>query len=347
MEKILITAPRLNNGGVNVFVKSILPFFEGISVFYRGRKADKPSLIRGTIDGFLMPFRFLYSVIVERPDKIIVNTSLGNSTLVRDGLLVFLSKILKKKVLLIIHGFEPSALKHTLLLRCGYFKADAIIVLASAFKELIIESGYKRPVYTQYNPVDKECFEYIERREKRDFTKTNKILFLARIEKAKGIYEAIDAFKIISSKHNNVEFSIVGDGSELDNVRRYIEDNKVDKIQVLGFKEKEDKYAILVENDFFFFSSYKEGLPICVLEAMAAGQLVLTRPVGGLVDLYGECPFGEMVDSLEPSDFADAYEKYARNIELTESIRKRNQAYAQNFRPSKIVDKIQNILKTL
>jgi hypothetical protein len=43
--------------------------------------------------------------------------------------------IVKKKNLLIVHGFRENAWKYKLLLKIGYFKADAIIVLASEFKK--------------------------------------------------------------------------------------------------------------------------------------------------------------------------------------------------------------------
>lgn len=345
--KILITAPRLNSGGVNVFVKSIVGLFEDAVVFYRGRSMQKPSLLKGILNGVMMPFQFLLKLISAKPDRIIVNTSLGKATLVRDGLLVAIAKMMRYKVLLIIHGFDDSALMYKQLLKCGYFKADAIIVLAEAFKKLIIDSGYRRPVYTQYNPVDENLVKFLANSPQRDKSEMNNILFLARIEKAKGIYETIDAFRLISQKHKDSVLNIAGSGSELENVRKYIEENRIERINILGFKDKEEKYKVLAENDVMLFSSYREGLPICVLEAMAAGQLVLTRPLGGLVDLYKECKFGEIIDTLEPSDFAEAYEKYANDKELTLDVRIRNQAFAANFLPKKIVANIERILDTL
>lgn len=346
--RILITAPYLNSGGVNVFVKSIYPFFEDINIFYRGRRSQKPSCINGLFDGIVMPFRFIWKLIAIRPDKVIVNTSLGSSTLVRDGLLVLLSKLLQRKVLLIVHGFNSIALKHKFLLRMGYFKADAMIVLSNAFKEQMIARGYGKPIYTQYNPVDNACFQFFEKYSKRNLTKLHNILFLSRVEKSKGIYLAIDAFRNIASKHKDIVFNIVGNGSELEKVKLYISENQIQNVKILGFKDKEDKYKVLAENDVMLFPSYyREGLPICILEAIAAGQLILTRPLGGLIDLYEECPFGEMTGSQDPEVFADAFEKYFNNPSLTAEIRKNNREYADHFRPTKIVENIQQILNSL
>ena len=230
----------------------------------------------------------------------------------------------------------------------GYFKADAMIVLSNAFKEQMIARGYGKPIYTQYNPVDNACFQFFEKYSKRNLTKLHNILFLSRVEKSKGIYLAIDAFRNIASKHKDIVFNIVGNGSELEKVKLYISENQIQNVKILGFKDKEDKYKVLAENDVMLFPSYyREGLPICILEAIAAGQLILTRPLGGLIDLYEECPFGEMTGSQDPEVFADAFEKYFNNPSLTAEIRKNNREYADHFRPTKIVENIQQILNSL
>jgi len=50
-----------------------------------------------------------------------INTSLSKECLIRDGVLVFIAKMFKKKVLLFIHGFDEKALKYKMLLKLGYF----------------------------------------------------------------------------------------------------------------------------------------------------------------------------------------------------------------------------------
>lgn len=342
-----MTAPRINSGGVSVFVKSVMPYFSSIHVFYRGRSSQNPSITNGILSGIAMPFRFLASLYKHKPDRVIINTSLGSSLLIRDGMLVAIAKMLGKKVLLIVHGFNPAALSHNLLLSIGYFRADAMIVLAESFKKQMIESGYKKPIYTQYNPIDERCLQYLSQNPERDRHKLNNILFLSRIEEAKGIYIVVDAFRLIANKHKDAVLNIVGNGSELENVKKYVNDNNIRRVNILGFKEKEDKYAVLADNDMLLFPSYREGLPICVLEAMAAGQLVITRPLGGLFDLYSECPFGAMIESLDPKDFAEAYENFVNNADLTEEVRRRNMTFAANFHPLKIVSNIQRILDVM
>jgi len=96
------------------------------------------------------------------------------------------------------------------------------------------------------------------------------------------------------------------------------------------------------------FPTYHEGLTICVLEAMAAGLIIVTLKVGGLVDLYNAINFGYITNLLDPS----YYEKFL--IRMNESdnnieIKNNNRDYACNnfhpqFRAEHIYEEIKDLL---
>ncbi len=75
-----------------------------------------------------------------------------------------------------------------------------------------------------------------------------------------------------------------------------------DKIILHEFVEGKEKNHLLQQSDILLFPTSNEGLPINVLEAMIVGMFIVTRPVGGLIDLYQKNSFGICLESTDPQD---------------------------------------------
>lgn len=110
------------------------------------------------------------------------------------------------------------------------------------------------------------------------------ILFLSRIEKAKGVYEAVDTFTLLKPKYKDLTLTFVGSGSELEALKEYAETKGLSDIRFTGRLDgealrNEYKNALLL-----LLTTHGEGMPTVVLEAMAFGLPIFTRKVGGLVD---------------------------------------------------------------
>lgn len=344
MGRILVTVPFVKQGGVSNYAESVVPHLgKDTIVFKRGAKEGQTkagSLLRI----FSLPFRYLYYLIRYRPQRIIVNTSLSKNSMLRDGLLVALSKLFGKKVLLNVHGFRESALKYKRLLKWGYFKSDAICVLSSSFKKSLEEAGYGKQIYIQNNPVSDDLLDI----DPKARNSLSNILFLSRIEEYKGIYIALEAFNKLKALYSDLHFDIVGDGSELENVKTAVEKAGIKGVEIHGFKSGAEKMELIARNDVLLFPTYAEGLPISVLEAMAAGLVVITRPVGGLVDLFDKCRFGALVGSKDPDDFAQAYLRLREDLQGSSKTSSNNVQFARaNFGSRRIADSILEILEAL
>jgi len=336
----LITAPYSPIGGVTTFVNSIVPEFKGRTIIFRRGKRIEKNIVINYLSLVLSPLRFFCYLLYYNPSKVIINTSLSNSLLYRDGIFVIVAKILKKDILLVIHGFKEKSLVHKKLLKLGYFRANAICVLSESYKNAIVEAGYKGNTYTQFNPVSKDIL-YIKDEK---YPSLSRLLFMGRIETAKGIYISLDVFRTLKKRHPEILFDIVGIGSEYENVLQYIKDNDIEGITMYGFKSGDEKKRILMNNAITLLPSYNEGLPISILEAMAVGQLVITRPIGGIVDLYQHCNFGKLISSSRAKDFAEAYEELIANPEKVILTRMRNREFArEHFSPQAIANNIERI----
>lgn len=347
----LITGPYSTKGGVASFVNNVILNFESIQIFYRGSFFSKGYLrVFNVLSLLLMPFRFVFSLIKIKPSYILVNTSLSVGGLLRDGLLVYISKMFRFKVVLIVHGFDEQALKYKYLLRIGYFKADAIMVLACDFSQKLVNAGYDKSIHTFYNPVSTQLLNMFSNSDsvniKEDFVG---FLFIARIERTKGIYICIDAFEAARIVYPNIRLTIAGNGGDYETVRAYVNKKNISGITFKGFVVGEEKSKIFMDSEVLIFPTYyKEGLPINVLEAMTAGMVIITRPVAGLVDLHKQAEMGIVIESLDANDFAAAIIKVIENKEYYKKVRIQNNSFAvQNFNPEKVANNIKQIAESL
>lgn len=96
---------------------------------------------------------------------------------------------------------------------------------------------------------------------------------------------------------------IGGDGAEHDNLQRQIMEKGLEnRVFLPGYVQ--DVKQILAEADCYVFPSHQEGLPVAVMEAMAAGLPVVAANIRGVTDLIEHGQGGYLVHGFDPTDFA-------------------------------------------
>jgi glycosyltransferase involved in cell wall biosynthesis len=89
-------------------------------------------------------------------------------------------------------------------------------------------------------------------------------------------------------------------------------------------------------------------MPTSVLEAMAFGLPVITRPVGGLVDFFENDKMGYLIESLNPLDYAQKIDLLINDIEKANAIANYNMEYAHEyFLASKVARQLEKILSKI
>lgn len=82
----------------------------------------------------------------------------------------------------------------------------------------------------------------------------------------------------------NAHLLICGSGREKEHLEQRMQELKVaEKVHLLGFRR--DVYELLKCSDVFVFPSKQEGLPVALMEAMAAGLPCIASRIRGNVDL--------------------------------------------------------------
>jgi glycosyltransferase involved in cell wall biosynthesis len=121
--------------------------------------------------------------------------------------------------------------------------------------------------------------ELLEIGKKRIFYKSEKslkILFLARLEKEKGIFELLKACQSLSY---NFKFNLIiaGRGSAEAEAKDFVNKNQLNSyVEFIGWVHGPDKIKIFENSDILVLPSWNEGFPNVIIEAMAAKLTVIT-----------------------------------------------------------------------
>lgn len=291
--------------------------------------------------------KFIFRLLMFRPDVVLLNPSLGSSALKRDFIFLNIARSLGFKVAVMIHGFDwnYAAVIDKSWVSQNLNKAFLIFVLAQAFKEELQSWGVNVRIELTTTKVNDKLLEGYNPIAVRT-GEVNNILFLARIEFAKGIFIAADTYEILKKKFNKLNLIVVGDGGELNSLKRYVAEKIIPDVTFTGRLDGEELSNIYKKSDLFIFPSYGEGMPTVVLEAMAFGLPVFTRMVGGVTDFFENDKMGYITDSFDPSVFANAMEKYIVDSKLTKKVSDYNVQYAlSHFMASTVANKIEKSIK--
>lgn len=149
-----------------------------------------------------------------------------------------------------------------------------------------------------------------------DAPRPNLILFLGRLEPHKGIFDLLEAVARLRAAVPDVRLVCAGEGSRLA-VARYAEHLGIaDAVKFTGWVGPSGKRALLDSAAVYALPSYAEGMPMGLLEAMAAGMPVIASPVGGMPEVVVDGVTGFLA---APGDIA-TLERLLRKLLLDRAL---------------------------
>ena len=356
-KKVLIHAPNLSTpGGKQTYFRSIKEYFQNdVTFFFYGAQGKKENLI-AFISRVIKDYRRFYRIVKQGNfDLVHLNPSLNPKSFFRDSIFVLICQWCGVKTIVFWRGwnvdFEQKVVRNSLpFFRFTYGKADSMILLAREFMDRIRDYGYDRPLFLSTTVVNDQIFNTTNGPKPENDKRKNgmvgiTILFLARIERAKGIYETIDSFHQLLPKFQNVRLDIAGIGGELEPAKKYVAEKNIPGINFLGWITGEQKSKALSHAHIYVLaSSHGEGMPNSLLEAMASGLAVVTTDVGGIKDFFQEGKMGFYVRPHDTSDLKDKLKKLLSDPDLIAQIGAFNTVYArEHFSPKLVTERLEKI----
>lgn len=130
---------------------------------------------------------------------------------------------------------------------------------------------------------------------------------LGRLGVRKGSYDAISAVaELDDAVRNRLRLTLAGDG-EVDEVRAAVTAAGLDEtIHVVGWLGPAARDELLATAQVFVLPSHDEGLPMALLEAMAAGLVPVTTLVGSIGEAVSDGVNGLVVEPGSPGQIASA-----------------------------------------
>lgn len=133
------------------------------------------------------------------------------------------------------------------------------------------------------------------------------LLYLGKINKDKGVYDLVEALRLLKEEGVSINTTIAGIG-EMEEVKALSEKYNLN-ISLPGWADKKKKKELLKNANCLVLPSYHEGFPVVILEAFSSGCKVVATDVGAI---------SELVDTnLKPGDIKTLAEKIKETLSET------------------------------
>lgn len=111
-----------------------------------------------------------------------------------------------------------------------------------------------------------------------------RLLFVGRLAAVKGVPILLDAMQELTEA--DVTLQIVGDGPDRATLEAQTKALGLgEKVTFLGYRSQEDVSKLLENADALVLPSFAEGLPVVLMEAMAAARPVIATRIAGVSEL--------------------------------------------------------------
>ena len=216
------------------------------------------------------------------------------------------------------------ALAHRLLLG----SRDRLVAVGQATRQALIDNEGlpAERVEVIYNGVDLSKFNDIastargEVRKELGLEATDFVMTLvARLDPIKDHSTALATLKRVRESVPTAKLLIVGDGPERANIEVAIANGNFQGSAVM-LGTRRDVPQLLAASNVFLLTSIGEGIPLTIIEAMAAGVPIVSTNVGGIPEMMTHGESGFLHDAGDTFGLADSITTLHRDGALADRV---------------------------
>lgn len=303
--------------------------------------------------------RVFFLLVTKKIDVVYFTCSRSFFGSLFDVAVIYLSYLFGKKTLNHLHGgdfcsfYEHQRGVYKKILRWSYEKVYLSIVLLSSMKEQFVKHFPKMKLEVLANFYD-ESLDDIDHLDQHSGLR---LLFLSNIMQTKGVLELLSAFEGLVKNYPQLTLVVAGvflgdDQMKVSKIKKVFETKLEDlrqkkhmNVQYMGMVSGEQKVELLKSSDILVFPTYykSEALPLVILEAMRAGNVIISTKHNYLPDFIGD-KNGRLVAPKSVDELKDAIAYFIEHTEERKKIQRYNMQYAKDhYSQNLFEDRLNNI----
>lgn len=213
-------------------------------------------------------------------------------------------------------------LLHRIMKKLIYDSCERIFAVSGKMKRRIEEDSGRKVIVIP-SSADSSFFRplysrMVLRRKWGVQTGSKIILTISRLDKLKGVDVLVKSLKTLNC--DDVSLWIRGDGPERDSLEKLVATLGLkEKVRFLGFQDRNELLELYNLADLFALTSYSEGLPRVLIEAMACGCIPIVTNVGDVTAIVRDGFNGFIA---HPGDYEKLGERVKQILSLPEETKK-------------------------
>ena len=348
--RILIVGPHRTRtlGGISTVIDGLLRAAPkaGYEVQHIASQNDEYQGMKKLVLATAALLQYVLKIIWWRPNLTMIHVG-SNASLYRKAIFITVADWLRQRVVTHFHAgdfdhyYEQQSKLGKRFIQTGLRRSQKLIAVSQATAQrlrqllpdaeiLMIPNGIKT---REFAPIERERDQYV------------RVLFVGGMGKLKGERDLIQALGLAVKLAPQLRFSLLGHGAA--GMRMLCDDHGIlARLEHLGPVPHAERAQFFRSADIFVLPSYGEGMPMAVLEAMAAGLPVIATNVGGIPELITHGAEGFLISPGNVQDLAERIVRLANNQNLRLQMGQLALNKVQQFEEQHVMERLLQELRT-
>ena len=227
-------------------------------------------------------------------------------------------------------------------------QVDAFICVSKRVYDAQVIPAISHKYHLVYNGVNTHRFPVLENES--ISTSPFVVGYAGRIIENKGIFELLDAFRVIHTNTDDIRLVICGDGKSADikQMNQYIKQYQMEEyVQYMGFQKDMNRWYRSI-HCLVAPSKVQEAFGLVLCEAMYCKVPVITSTSGAQAEIIENGKSGILIDAVNSESIIEAIQGLMENDGVRKSIIEHGYTRVEStFTIIKMVDSIDKIVRNL